>query len=168
MTTPEKLLEERIAELEALTPKHIFRTKDRYENRVTTEEGGSVTLEQYHGSILIFFPVPGYVDKVRYKDFSFGSPWGMNSARNSDGSRVRSIYDTDEDTLYAFSIADQEYTLSLRQPGNSALKDRVDKVFKEYKTFEQTTKKKHRWLKPIYDTARAIRETFIKPSSPST
>ena len=165
-TEGRRLLEERLAELEAETPRYIFETRDSYQKVIKNQSRTEIRVELFHGHVF-FFPIPGLIETIEYKGLKMSYPGLSIDNRSSEeawkglgtrAGRGRGIFD--DDLVYGFFIDGDNYRCKLydretRQVPDEEFDERVRNLFDRVRTFEQNTKPKSRFLKPIYDVMRA-------------
>jgi len=170
-TEARQILEERIAELEAEEPVHVFATKDKYKVIIRNKSGTDTNCGRYYGSVLIF-PIPGNVQSIRYKDLCIASPGFSQDLRGLE-ERIGTInfWTLTGTTTYRFQLNGEPFVIypfvsKDKEPNESCegdrdLFNRIGNIFEKYNHFVWNTKHKPRCVKPFYDIERAVRRAIV-------
>ncbi len=166
-TEGRRLLEERLAELEAETPRYIFETRDSYQKVIKNQSRTEIRAELFHGHIFIF-PIPGVIETIEYRGLRMSYPGlsinNKSSEETWDGLGTLCLADSfgtfHADLIYGLFIDGVNYRFKLydretRQVPDEEFDEKVKRLFDRLRTFEQKTKQKSRFLKPVYDMAMA-------------
>lgn len=160
-------LENRLDMLDAEIPKHVFSTSDRYKIIIRNKSGSDVYGGLATWIVFGFFQVPGQLNRIDYHGITLYTcrPCDLFAGKISlpDGGwigfdrRTQADVPLEEVTL-GFDIGG--VTHEIYPHGNdvdAGLIDRIVKVFRKYGTFEETHRKKSKYVRPVFDAARSLR-----------